>query len=115
MTTIVEDVKLDFCDVLLMPKRSTLDSRSKVDITRAFHFKHSQEQYMGVPIVAANMDSVGTIEMAMAFKQYDMAVALHKFYDVNTLVKYFTSSTKNPHTFYSMGITDNDWEKFNLV
>lgn len=115
MTTIVEDVKLDFSDVLLMPKRSTLDSRSKVDVTRAFRFKHSAEQYTGTPIVAANMDSVGTIEMAKAFKPYNMAVALHKFYDPRTLIDYFSSEDKNPHTFYSMGITKDDLEKFKHV
>lgn len=115
MTTIVEDVKLDFSDVLLMPKRSTLDSRSKVDVTRAFKFKHSSEHYTGTPIVAANMDSVGTIEMAIAFKPYNMAVALHKFYDARTLIDYYSSDEKNPHTFYSMGITKEDLEKFKHV
>lgn len=112
MTTIIEDVKLDFCDVLLQPKRSTLDSRSKVDITRTFKFKHSPEQYTGTPVIAANMDSVGTIEMATAFKPYNMAVALHKFYDTDTLIKYYRSDDANPHTFYSMGITPVDHGKF---
>lgn len=115
MTTIVEDVKLDFCDVLLMPKRSTLDSRSKVDVTRTFRFKYSKEMYTGTPIVAANMDSIGTIEMALAFKRYNMAVALHKFYDAKTLIAYYQSEEKNSHTFYSMGITKEDLEKFKHV
>jgi len=63
MTTIIEDVKLDFCDVLLMPKRSALESRSKVDVTRTFKFLHSPYEYTGTPIIAANMDSIGTIKM----------------------------------------------------
>ncbi len=115
MTTIIEDVKLDFCDVLLMPKRSSLDSRSKVDLTRAFKFKHSPVQYNGTPLIVANMDVTGTIEMAKALKPFNMAVALHKFYDLETIFKYFNSSEVNPHTFYSMGITDADYEKFQKV
>ena len=53
-------VKLDFKDVLIRPKRSTLTSRSEVDITREFKFLHSSEPYHGIPIIAANMDTTGT-------------------------------------------------------
>lgn len=112
MTTIVEDVKLDFSDVLLMPKRSTLDSRSKVDITRTFKFKHSPVQYTGVPIIAANMDTVGTLEMSTAFKPYNMAVALHKFYEEMTMVGHFIYKQKNPHTFYTIGTHADDYARF---
>lgn len=115
MTTIVEDVKLDFNDVLLMPKRSALGSRSEVDITREFKFKHSTVSYEGVPIIAANMDTVGTIEMAKAFKPFNMAVALHKFYTEEQLIAYFKSPDMNDATFYSMGITDADYGKFKNV
>lgn len=107
-----DDVKLDFSDVLLQPKRSTLESRSQVDISRTFKFKHSTEIYIGTPIIAANMDGVGTIPMAAAFKNYNMAVALHKFYALKDLIDYYTSEYKNPHTFYTMGITEDDWQKF---
>lgn len=112
MTTIVEDVKLDFSDVLLMPKRSTLDSRSKVDITRTFKFKHSPVEYTGVPIIAANMDTIGTLEMATSFKPYGMAVALHKFYEEIAMVGHFINKQKNPHTFYTIGTNDEDYNKF---
>ena len=112
MTTIVEDIKLDFSDVLLMPKRSALSSRSEVDITRTYKFKHSTASYTGVPICAANMDTVGTIEMAKAFTPFKMAVALHKFYSKETLIDYFSSKDANPYTFYSMGITDDDFKKW---
>lgn len=115
MTTIVEDVKLDFSDVLLMPKRSTLDSRSKVDLTRTFKFKHSRITYSGIPIVAANMDTVGTMEMANAFKSYNMSVALHKFYSATQLIDYFSNKHSNPHTFYTLGTSDEDYEKLKIV
>ena len=58
------DIKLDYSDVLFRPKRSTLSSRSEVDITRTFKFKHSGFEWTGVPIMAANMDGVGTLDMA---------------------------------------------------
>ena len=57
---IEEELKLDFQDVLIRPKRSTLTSRSEVDISREFVFRHSGLRYHGVPIIAANMDTVGS-------------------------------------------------------
>ncbi|XP_006835456.1 PREDICTED: GMP reductase 2 isoform X4 [Chrysochloris asiatica] len=64
MPHIDNDIKLDFKDVLLRPKRSTLKSRSEVDLTRSFSFRNSKQTYTGIPIIAANMDTVGTFEMA---------------------------------------------------
>ena len=60
------DIKLDFKDVLIRPKRSALPSRAEVDIHRDFEFKHSGHQYHGIPVIAANMDTIGTFEMARA-------------------------------------------------
>jgi GMP reductase len=74
---IENEVKLDYSDVLIRPKRSTLTSRVEVDLHRDFVFKHGCK-WRGVPIVAANMDTTGTIEMANALCQYDMLTCLHK-------------------------------------
>ena len=52
-------LRLDFKDVLIRPKRSTLTSRSEVDITREFKFRHSPIRYKAIPIIAANMDTTG--------------------------------------------------------
>ena len=65
MPHIDNDIKLDFKDVLIRPKRSTLKSRADVDLTRQFTFRHSKKTYEGIPIVASNMDTVGTFEMAI--------------------------------------------------
>ena len=54
---IEEDVKLDFEDVLIRPKRSTLASRKEVDIKREYKFKWSGKTYAGVPIIAAKVSS----------------------------------------------------------
>ena len=64
MPNIVYDVKLDFKDVLLRPKRSTLKSRADVDLYREITFRNSKQTYNGIPIMASNMDTVGTFEMA---------------------------------------------------
>lgn len=66
---IEQDIKLDFKDVLIRPKRSTLTSRSEVDISRDYVFLHSKKKYSGIPIIAANMDSTGTLGMARALTQ----------------------------------------------
>ena len=75
---IIEDVKLDFNDVLIKPKRSTLTTRKDADLTRRFTFRHSKNDWRGVPIIAANMDHTGTYEMHKALREYDMLTALCK-------------------------------------
>ena len=74
---IEDDVKLDYSDVLLRPKRSTLSSRSEVSLDRSFHFRHGST-WTGIPIVAANMDTVGTTEMAEALCDHNMLTCLSK-------------------------------------
>ena len=76
---IIEDVKLDFNDVLIKPKRSTLTTRKDADLTRRFTFRYSKNDWTGVPIIAANMDHTGTYEMHKALREYDMLTALCKF------------------------------------
>ena len=68
---IEDDVKLDYCDVLIRPKRSTLESRKDVNLHRTFQFKCGRI-WTGVPIAAANMDTTGTVEMANALGEFDM-------------------------------------------
>ncbi len=112
---IEEELKLDFKDVLIRPKRSTLTSRSEVDISRDFVFLHSHRCYHGIPIIAANMDTVGTFEMAQALTRRDLAVALHKHYGEAEIAAFFTALPDTATVFYSMGITGADYEKFQRV
>jgi GMP reductase len=109
---IEEELKLDFQDVLIRPKRSTLTSRSEVDISREFTFRHSERRYYGVPIIAANMDTVGTFEMALALDRHQLATALHKHYGESELGAFFKALPEASTVFYSMGITREDYEKF---
>ena len=110
-----QEIKLDFADVLIRPKRSALPSRAEVDIRREFVFKHSQRRYRGVPIIAANMDTIGTFEMALALAPFELSVALHKHYREDELVRFFSSLEVKSSAFYSMGITKPDHEKFERV
>ncbi|KAG8596088.1 hypothetical protein GDO81_001729 [Engystomops pustulosus] len=82
MPRIDNDIKLDFKDVLLRPKRSTLKSRSEVELSRSFTFRNSGQTYEGIPIIAANMDTVGTFEMAKALCEFSLFTAIHKHYTV---------------------------------
>jgi len=109
------DIKLDFKDVLIRPKRSALPSRAEVDIVRKFTFKHTDNRYSGVPVIAANMDTVGTFEMARALAPFGLSVALHKHHGVDELVAFFKSLKAKSNAFYSMGITQQDLARFKRV
>ena len=82
---IEDEVKLDFRDVLIRPKRSTLSSRRQVDLNRTYKFKHSKIEWTGVPVMAANMDGVGTINMAKSLASHSMFTCLVKSYDESDL------------------------------
>ena len=80
--------KLDYPDVLIKPKRSPLSSRSDVDMTRTFKFPHTGKTWTGVPIIAANMDGVGTFSMAEVLQQHQMMTVLRKHYTVQDWYQY---------------------------
>lgn len=78
---IIESIKLDFDDVLFLPKRSTLTSRKDVKLERTYTFLNSKQVYTGVPIMAANMDTVGTIDSYTILKEHGLFTCFHKFID----------------------------------
>ena len=77
---ISEDIKLDYSDVLIRPKRSLLTSRYDVDMTRTFKFFHSGKTWSGVPIMASNMDTVGTPEMYERLIKHNMITCPARHY-----------------------------------
>jgi GMP reductase len=107
-------LKYDFDSVLIRPKRSTLKSRSEVDITREFKFKWSPISYQGIPIIAANMDSVGTVRMFQSLEKYRVSTAIHKHYDHDMLRNLFRRSDQSC-LWYSLGISDTDLEKYSAI
>ena len=92
---IIETKKYDYDDVLLLPKRSTLASRQEVDLFRQIKFLHSNIVYFGIPIMAANMDSVATIEAAKVFEEQGLFTCLHKFVDHEEVM----AADLNPRNF----------------
>ncbi|MCD9521957.1 GMP reductase [Photobacterium carnosum] len=110
---IEQDLKLGFKDVLFRPKRSTLKSRSQVDLTRDFTFKHSGRQWSGVPIIAANMDSVGSFDMAIALAQHKVMTAIHKHYTVEQWAEFINANDASVlnNIMVSTGTSDADFQK----
>lgn len=116
MPRIDTDVKLDFKDVLLRPKRSTLKSRSQVNLHRTITFRNSKQTYEGVPVIAANMDTTGTFEMAKAFVPYGMFVAIHKHYTADDWVDFAASNPECMNNVaISSGTSDSDFQKITLA
>ena len=76
------DIKLDYQDVLFKPKRSTLTSRKDVDLARSFKFYNSGKEWTGIPIMASNMDGVGTFAMAKVLQDHKMITVLRKHYSL---------------------------------
>ena len=103
---IEQDLKLDFSDVLIRPKRSTLESRNDVDLLREFKFPHSNQVWKGIPIIASNMDTVGTVEMYHSLRKYNMLTCFHKFLDIDDY-----PNNEDNNYILSIGIRDEDFTK----
>jgi len=110
---IEEDIKLDFKDVLLRPKRSILRSRAQVDLERSYKFLHNNLTWRGIPIIAANMDHTGTFAMAQILAQYKLLTAIDKF----APLKEWQTQAKNiiKHSFVSSGSSDEDFKKIRSI
>jgi len=107
------DMKLGFKDVMFRPKRSTLNSRSQVELKRNFIFMHTQTPWTGVPIMAANMDTVGTFEMALKLSEHNLVTAIHKHYGLKQWVAFMKSAPEGIENFLavSTGTGEQDLEK----
>lgn len=115
---IITDIQLDFDDVLIMPKRSTLKSRSNVSLERTFKFVNSGQEWTGVPIMVANMDTTGTFETAKALFNYKMITCIHKHYTLEQWTEFLKSLDNDVLFDYfsvSVGITDEDIELLNNI
>ena len=111
---IENDIKLDYSNVLLRPKRSTLSSRKQVRLQRNHNFGNSKQNFERIPIMASNMDGVGTFKMADCLGELGLFTCLVKTYSIKELVGFFTPE-RAEYTAYSMGITEEDAAKFRAV
>lgn len=125
MTNIIEEVQLDYCDVMIKPKRSTLNSRSEPDVYRTYKMKHTDRALYGNGLMVANMATTGTFAMAEVMAKNLMFTCLHKYYSFEE-IKEFLEKNKNiivyekddekdlmflDYIFVSTGIKESDYEK----
>jgi GMP reductase len=119
------DIKLDYNSVLIRPKRSTLGSRAEVSLERSYKFRNfepdfpeniEEYNYCGIPVMAANMDGVGTFEMADALGRMGLFTCLVKTYSAEDLIKYFNYEPgglyRTDHAAMSIGVSNSDYDKF---
>ena len=111
------DLKLGFKDVMIRPKRSTLKSRSEVNLERTFKMMHTDKGWSGIPIMAANMDTVGTFEMAKALFSQRVFTAVHKHYSIEQWKKFIESNPSEITDFIaiSTGTGIKDMEKLSEI
>ena len=104
--------QLDFSDVLIRPKRTVLTSRSQVNINRKFTFLYSNIELDVVPIIASNMDTIGTFEIYNVLSKFNMVTCMHKFYSLVDYKKHLNGNELNPDLFMiSTGIKDEDFTR----
>ena len=110
---IENELKLGFKDVMIRPKRSTLKSRSQVNLEREFKFLHSDIIWKGIPIMAANMDTVGTFEMAKALAKHNIFTAIHKHYSIKEWQEFASNTDESVlrNIAISTGTGKSDAEK----
>ena len=111
------DIKLGFKDVLIRPKRSTLKSRSQVNLERHYNFLHSKKDWRGVPVIAANMDTVGTFAVAEVLAEFGLLTALHKHYNLEAWNEFLVGRQDDfyDHIMVSTGTSEADFEKLGLI
>jgi GMP reductase len=111
---ILEDIKLDFKDVLFVPKRSTLSSRREVNLQRSFKFKWSEYEYTGIPIMAANMDGVATFDMAKALQTHGLFTCLTKDFGFGDWAKHWPN-LKPDSVAVSTGTSEADFKRLQVI
>lgn len=112
---IYEQIELDFKDVLVKPKRSYINSRSEVEITRDYKFKWCPRIIKGTGIMVANMATVATFEIAKHMIDKKMFTCLHKYYSADDLIQFFNKTEGTEYVFLAMGVRDGDYEKVEQV
>jgi len=113
---IINELKLDFDDVLIKPKRSFVSSRSEVRLEREFYFPHSKKELECIPIMSANMDTTGSLYMAQTLGFHKCITCLHKHYEIEDYLNLYRNYKFNKDlVFLSTGISDNDFEKLSAT
>ena len=98
--------KLNFKDVLIVPKSSKINSRKDVVLDTKILFPASGINWTGVPIMASNMDNVGTFEMGFALQNFHMTNAVSKFYNKDAWVKSISNGLDLEFNFITFGLQE---------
>lgn len=112
---ITNETKLDFDDILLVPARSTTASRKLVELKRNYKFFHSPKEWSGLPIMAANMDTTGSFNMASTLNIYDAITCLHKHYDSKQINDYFQYYNHEKNVWISIGMDDSELSRIREI
>ena len=120
MTQIKDTTELDFCDVLFMPKRTTLNSRSEADVIREYKFKYYPHILKSCGVIAANMATTGTFAINNVLQKHQAITCLHKHYDFANSENYQYinknyNQYQNAYTFISTGLKDDKEKLFSLL
>lgn len=99
-------IELDYNNVLILPKKSDLTSRKNVNLEKTIYFNNSKQYWTGIPIIASNMDTIGTYEVYQVLSKYKILTAFHKFYSADDFLK---MNINKEYFMISTGITDNDF------
>lgn len=116
MVKIETEPKIDFHQVLIRPQRSTINSRSEVSLSRTINFKYSTKTWSGTPIIAANMDTIGTFGVYEVLSKHKLITAMNKFYNVDDYKEYISNNVLNPDLFMvSTGIGEGSLENVKAI
>lgn len=107
----MNNIKLDFSDVLIIPKMSNLTSRNDVELERDFHFHNSNRDWKGIPIIVANMDTTGTVAMARETQKYHIITCLHKFHKAEDI----PDDLDRNYFMVSIGTRKDDLENLDII
>ena len=117
---IINETQLDFSDVLIKPRRSSIDSRSKVDITREYKFKWCPYVIKGTGIMQANMGTIGNFEVSRMMLDNGLFACLHKHHNINELIGFYKELIKRGDDTWrrcllGIGLRDNGIDKLRQI
>ena len=116
---IYDEKQLDFTDVILRPRKSSLNSRSEADVLRDYQFKWTKNttglRIKATGIISANMSTTGTFEIAEVMAQNNLFSALHKHYRAAEVINFLQNNSRNDLIFVSTGVSDTDYQKLKEI
>lgn len=115
MNIVGKESELDFNDILILPQKTelSLNSRNDTNLIKEYSCVHSSVKFSGIPIIAANMDGVGTFSMAKTLMKEKIFTAFHKFYSIEKYIDFYKQYEEaENYCFYTLGNNDNDLDKF---